>query len=80
MRRPLTTLLLLAPLLGLSLLTGGCAEPAPEQTTMKYPKMPADDSERKSGPAMLFYEAAEEAADPSTNVIVTPPPEKKDEQ
>ena len=80
MRRPLTTLLLLALLL-VSLLTGGCAEPAPEQSVgMKYPKKPADDPERKSGPAMLFYEAAEEAANPSTNVIVTPPPEKKDAQ
>lgn len=60
------------------LLLASCAAPNPEQpqTSVKYPKKPADNPERKSGPAMLFYEAAEADADPG-NIVVTPPDQKK---
>ena len=52
-----------------------CASPQ-QQDSVKYPQKPDDNPERKSGPAMLFYEAAETDADPS-NVIVIPPDEDK---
>ncbi len=66
-------------LLGTFLLLVSCASaPSPDspQEATKYPRKPADDPERKSGPAMLFYEAAEEDADPA-RVIVIPPDNKK---
>ena len=63
-------------LLGALLALGSCATaPAPD-TAEKYPRKPEDNSERKSGPAMLFYEAAEEDADPN-KVIVVPPEDVK---
>lgn len=55
-------------------LAGGCS--VHQEKTEKYPRKPADDPERKSGPAMFFYEAAEEDAD-LNNVIVTPPSPSK---
>lgn len=58
-----------------TLILASCAAP-PQQKTEKYPRMPADNPERKSGPAMLFYEAAEEDAD-LNKVIVIPPGETK---
>ena len=63
-------------LLAVMLLFTSCAAmtTAPEEY-VKYPRKPADKPERKSGQAMLFYEAAEEDADPG-NVIVIPPDEK----
>lgn len=48
------------------------ADTTPPSTADKFPRKPDDDSERKSGPAMLFLEAAEADADPN-NVIVIPP-------
>ncbi len=69
------TLRVLVPIaLSVLLLLGGCAAPDKENGVMKYPRKPADNPERKSGPAMLFYEAAEEDADPN-DVIVIPPGE-----
>lgn len=67
------------PVLTALLLLCSCAAQNPDQTTMKYPRKPADNPERKSGPAMLFYEAAEEDADPN-DVIVTPPEQKTQSQ
>ena len=58
------------------LLCTACAAPQPPATVEKYPRKPADNPERKSGPAMLLLEAAEEDADPH-KVIVIPPQEKK---
>lgn len=52
-------------------LAGGCS--IHQEKAEKYPRKPADDPERKSGPAMFFYEAAEEDAD-LNHIIVTPPP------
>ena len=60
------------------LLISSCATPPPANTTDKYPSKPADNPERKSGPAMFFLEAAEEDADPN-KVIVIPPSEDKTE-
>ena len=60
------------------LLISACATPPPADTTDKYPSKPADNPERKSGPAMFFLEAAEEDADPN-KVIVIPPSEDKTE-
>lgn len=62
-----------------AILFSGCAANTPQPKVEKYPRKPAVSDERKSGPAMLFYEAAEEDADPN-NVIVIPPEEKKDTQ
>ncbi|WP_163340451.1 hypothetical protein [Desulfopila sp. IMCC35008] len=56
-------------------LAGGCS--VHQEKTEKYPRKPADDPERKSGPAMFFYEAAEKDAD-LNNIIVTPPPSSKE--
>ena len=53
----------------------GCARQQ-QGTPMKYPRKQVENPERKSGPAMFFYEAAEEDADVN-NVIVTPPAGKK---
>jgi hypothetical protein len=55
-------------------LVGGCSVHL--ENVEKYPRKPADDPERKSGPAMFFYEAAEKDADPNT-IIITPPPSSK---
>jgi len=63
-------------LLGAMLLFCSCASAPSPATAEKYPRKPADNPERKSGPAMLFYEAAEEDADPN-QVIVTPPEDEK---
>ena len=49
-----------------------------QQRVSIYERKAADDSERRSGPAMLLYEQAEIDLDVNNNVIVTPP-EKKDE-
>ena len=68
-----STLVVLSALL----LAFGCARPEPTSTKMTYPGGPADHRERRSGPAMLFYEAAEQDADLADNVIVIPPPGKK---
>ena len=62
--------------LGLSLLVSSCASPPPVDTADQYPRKPADNPERKSGPAMFFLEAAEEDADPN-KVIVIPPSDEK---
>ena len=64
-------------MLGFLLLVSSCASP-PSTTADKYPSKPADNPERKSGPAMFFLEAAEEDADPN-KVIVIPPQDKKTE-
>lgn len=63
-------------LLGALLLLGSCATAPSPETAEKYPQKPDDNPERKSGPAMLFLEAAEEDADPD-KVIVIPPEEVK---
>ena len=60
----------------LMLFTSCAATTTAPDEFVKYPRKPADNPERKSGAAMLFYEAAEEDADPG-KVIVTPPEEKK---
>ena len=75
MRKYLNTALLLSVVL---LLLGSCSAPVQQEKALKYPRKPLDNPERKSGLPMLFYEAAEENADPS-NIIVTPP-EKKEER
>jgi len=59
-------------LLLIVVLTGGCTNKTTIPATEKYPKQNIVSEERKSGPAMLFYEAAEADADPN-NVIVIPP-------
>ncbi len=61
-------------LLSVTLLLGSCGSIIQTDSIEKYPRKPADEPERKSGPAMLFYEAAEQDADPA-NIIVTPPAE-----
>jgi len=50
----------------------GCADHTTDSAGEKYPRKTVVSDERKSGPAMLFYEAAEKDADPA-NVIVIPP-------
>jgi hypothetical protein len=65
-------------LIGLALSSSSCASTPHRHTAEKYPHKPADNPERKSGQAMLFYEAAEEDADPN-KVIVTPPAEENTE-
>lgn len=72
MMRTLALFLSIIMLLGAIFLLGSCASSPPPSTADKFPRKPADDSERKSGPAMLFLEAAEEDADPN-KVIVIPP-------
>lgn len=56
----------------------GCAQQERQRASVKYPRKQVESAERKSGPAMLFYQAAEEDADVN-NVIVVPPSEKKQE-
>ena len=65
-------------LIGLALSLSSCASTPHRDTAEKYPRKPADNPERKSGPAMPFYEAAEEDADPH-KVIVTSPAEENTE-
>lgn len=65
------------PLVILFVFMLSCTSSTSPKQTMKYPRKPADDSERRSGPAMLLYEAAEKEADPN-NVIVVPPEKKGD--
>lgn len=65
-------------LLGAMLLLASCSTAPPQGNADKYPRKPADNQERKSGAAMLFYEAAEEDADPD-KVIVIPPENEKTE-
>lgn len=60
------------------LLLAACVTAPPPDNTVKYPRKPADNPERKSGPAMLFYEAAEADAD-LEQIIVIPPENKKTE-
>jgi hypothetical protein len=62
--------------LGSILLFSSCANSPHVESAEKYPRKPADNPERKSGPAMFFLEAAEEDADPN-KVIVTPPAEER---
>lgn len=57
----------------------GCAGNTTQQKVEKYPHKPAVSDERKSGPAMFFYEAAENDADPN-EVIVIPPDDKKQKE
>ena len=52
----------------------GCAE-KPQRVSI-YERKAADDSERRSGPAMLLYEQAELDQDINDSVIVIPPEEK----
>ncbi len=52
-----------------------CASSPPAKKSTSYPKK-SDSTERKSGPAMIFYEQAEEDLDPY-NVIVIPPDKKE---
>jgi hypothetical protein len=56
----------------------GCAEK--QKRVPIYERKAADDSERRSGPAMLLYEQAELDQDINENIIVIPPGEndKKD--
>lgn len=63
--------------LAVSLLLFGCADKEPTAAD-KYPKIDKGGGERKSGPAMLFYEQAEKDADLTDSVIVIPPKEKKE--
>ncbi|BHH84903.1 hypothetical protein [Desulforhopalus sp. 52FAK] len=64
--------------LALSLFLTGCAQQ--QQKVPIYERKTVDDSERRSGPAMLLYEQAEIDQDINDNVIVTPPaPEKTDD-
>lgn len=49
---------------------------AKEEKAPKYPSTKRESDERKSGRAMLFYDQAEEDADPENDVIVIPPPKK----
>lgn len=61
--------------LALCLFFTGCA--GQRQTVPIYERRTVDDSERRSGPAMLLYEQAEIDQDINENVIVIPPDEKK---
>ena len=61
--------------LALCLFLAGCAE-KPQRAPI-YERKAADDSERRSGPAMLLYEQAEIDQDINENVIVIPPDQKK---
>jgi hypothetical protein len=56
---------------GCFLLTS-CSTQTQQQKTLKYPRKPVDNPERKSGPAMLFYESAEEDADPNSIIVIPP--------
>lgn len=60
--------------LALCLVFTGCAEK--QQRLPIYERRAADDSERRSGPAMLLYEQAELDQDINENIIVIPPGEK----
>ena len=60
--------------LALCLFFTGCAEK--QQRLPIYERRAADDSERRSGPAMLLYEQAELDQDINENIIVIPPGEK----
>ena len=53
----------------------GCVQK--QQRVPIYERKAADDSERRSGPAMLLYEQAEIDQDINENVIVIPPDQKK---
>jgi hypothetical protein len=53
-----------------------CATSPPAEKPPSYPKK-SDSTERKTGPAMILYEQAEEDLDPY-NVIVIPPDKKED--
>lgn len=59
-------------------LISSCASSPPAKKSTSYPKK-SDYTERKAGPAMLFYEQAEEDLDPY-NVIVIPPDKKEDKK
>lgn len=60
--------------LALSLFLMGCAEK--QERVPIYERKAADNSERRSGPAMLLYEQAELDQDINDSVIVIPPDEK----
>lgn len=60
--------------LALCLFFTGCAEK--QQRVPIYERKAADNSERRSGPAMLLYEQAELDQDINDSVIVIPPGEK----
>ena len=53
-----------------------CATSPPAKKNTLYFKKP-DSTERKAGPAMMFFEQAEEDRDPY-DVIVIPPDKKQD--
>ena len=55
-----------------------CATSPPAKKPPSYPKK-SDSTERKAGPAMIFYEQAEEDLDPY-NVIVIPPDQREDKK
>ena len=59
------------------LIMSGCA--SQQQSSTNYPRKASAGSERKSGPAMSFYEQAEKDMDIADEVIVTPPSDKKKE-
>lgn len=63
-------------LIVLLFLLGGCVVSGQQEKQLRYPRKPMHDPERKSGPAMLLYEAAEADADPG-NVIVIPPDDRR---
>lgn len=56
------------------LLIMGCSS-SHQNSTMMYPRKPADTDNRKAGRAMLFYEQAEKDLDVNNSVIVVPPKE-----
>lgn len=60
--------------LALCLFFTGCTE-RPQRVPI-YERKAADNSERRSGPAMLLYEQAELDQDINDSVIVIPPGEK----
>ena len=72
--KPLLRLFLFA--IAVVLLAGGCTPHNSDYQSTKYPRTPAVNQDRKTGPAMLLYEAAEKDADPN-NIIVIPPSDKK---
>ncbi|MFT5700013.1 MAG: hypothetical protein ACI8ZB_002883 [Desulforhopalus sp.] len=71
MRKPIL------PCLILCLFFAGCA--GNQQKVPIYQRTTVDDSERRSGPAMLLYEQAEIDQDINENVIVIPPDKIKKE-
>lgn len=61
--------------LALCIFFTGCTEK--QQRVPIYERKAADNSERRSGPAMLLYEQAELDQDINNSVIVIPPEKKE---